>query len=147
MFRARYRDWLFPVGAGWVHDGWMAALLACAGGILALDEPLIQYRRHAAQQVGTGPAGNRRKTFAKLVRDHWGSIDWHHAAVREVADRLQKAPQPLRNGTRALDFMHHEEFLAMRLNLPTSRFARVALRGSLPVTVWASGVGSAQHRA
>ncbi len=52
VFRARYVAQLLPVAAEWVHDGWLALVLASLSQLQALPEPLITYRLHAAQQVG-----------------------------------------------------------------------------------------------
>jgi len=51
-FRAQYKDLLLPIHPGWVHDGWIALLLAAAGQVEAVAEPLILYRQHGRQQIG-----------------------------------------------------------------------------------------------
>ena len=35
-----------------IHDGWIALTIAAVADVVALDEPLIQYRQHAQQQIG-----------------------------------------------------------------------------------------------
>ncbi|HST51642.1 MAG TPA: glycosyltransferase family 2 protein [Pyrinomonadaceae bacterium] len=52
--RARLRSLVLPVPDGLhvIHDAWMALLIACVSQVRALDEPLVLYRRHNAQQVG-----------------------------------------------------------------------------------------------
>jgi hypothetical protein len=51
-FRAEYRDLVLPIPGGWVHDGWLALLIAAVADTVAIAEPLIEYRQHAAQQTG-----------------------------------------------------------------------------------------------
>jgi glycosyltransferase involved in cell wall biosynthesis len=41
-----------PIAPGWIHDYWLACVLEAMGRGVMLNEPLICYRRHAAQQVG-----------------------------------------------------------------------------------------------
>lgn len=55
MFRANLRALLLPVSPGWMHDGWIAWMLALYSGIGAIDEPLIAYRVHGSQHAGLPP--------------------------------------------------------------------------------------------
>ena len=43
---------LMPFEPGWVHDYFIACCLALVGRGVVIDEPLIEYRRHASQQIG-----------------------------------------------------------------------------------------------
>jgi len=54
-FRAEYREVLLPIPSGWVHDGWIALLLAALAPARAVAEPLVLYRQHAGQQIGARP--------------------------------------------------------------------------------------------
>lgn len=51
-FRKRVRDLLLPIPSGWVHDYWIASILAAASQLDCIDAPLIKYRCHATQQIG-----------------------------------------------------------------------------------------------
>lgn len=53
-----------PVEAGWVHDEWLTAVAAAVGKIDFVDEPLIDYRQHGANQIGM-----RRRTLAMKWQD------------------------------------------------------------------------------
>jgi glycosyltransferase involved in cell wall biosynthesis len=46
-----------PEGLPLIHDAWIALLAACAGEVVAVEERLVLYRRHAGQQVG--PLGRK----------------------------------------------------------------------------------------
>ena len=52
MFRATLRDRCLPIGAGWIHDEWIAMIVAAFGDLRPIDQPLIRYRIHSSQQVG-----------------------------------------------------------------------------------------------
>lgn len=124
MFRTRLREYLCPAAGEWLHDGWIAAMAACMGGIGFLDEPLIQYRVHAAQQVGTGP-GQGQKPFADLAREHWLGADWHRHEIELLLECVNRVPASMRAGA-ADDFARQCEFLRMRLTLPARRWSRPA---------------------
>ncbi|MBI1349336.1 glycosyltransferase [bacterium] len=52
-FRSELREQLLPIPTTWVHDAWIAILVAAMRGrIVMLPEPLIDYRLHASQQIG-----------------------------------------------------------------------------------------------
>ena len=51
VFRRTYRDFVLPIPEVWVHDAWIALLLAATTRIVAIPEPLIQYRQHAGNQI------------------------------------------------------------------------------------------------
>jgi len=56
-FRANFRELFQPIPADWVHDGWMALIVAACGSLAAIPAPLIQYRQHLKQQIGSSKEG------------------------------------------------------------------------------------------
>jgi glycosyltransferase involved in cell wall biosynthesis len=50
-FRSRYRRLVLPIPSLWIHDGWIAILIAAVANMICANHPLIQYRQHAAQQL------------------------------------------------------------------------------------------------
>ena len=52
MFRASYLPQIMPIAAEWIHDGWIAMILASCAELRPLAECLMSYRLHQAQQVG-----------------------------------------------------------------------------------------------
>ena len=42
-----------PIPAVWVHDGWMGLLAAAVSEVRLLPDPVIDYRQHAGQQIGS----------------------------------------------------------------------------------------------
>jgi glycosyltransferase involved in cell wall biosynthesis len=63
-FRASYRDMLLPIPETWVHDGWIALLLAAVSPFIAVDEQLVEYRRHFRQQIGA----KKENLYGQLLR-------------------------------------------------------------------------------
>lgn len=51
-FRAQYRDLILPIPPDWIHDAWIAFLLAAIAPVELISDPLIQYRQHSGQQIG-----------------------------------------------------------------------------------------------
>jgi glycosyltransferase involved in cell wall biosynthesis len=45
-----------PVPYGWLHDRWLSIVAAALGGLYVDDDPVIQYREHSMQTVGTASA-------------------------------------------------------------------------------------------
>lgn len=41
-----------PVARDWIHDEWLTAAAAAFGRVDFIDEPLIDYRQHGANQIG-----------------------------------------------------------------------------------------------
>ena len=73
-FRADARDTLLPfppeleAHEPMYHDRWISLVLAAMGAVVAIDEPLVDYRVHAEQQVGIRVLRLRRLTHPRLWR-------------------------------------------------------------------------------
>lgn len=97
-FRARFRDFVLPIPASWVHDAWIAALLAATSALTFVPEPLIRYRLHPRQQLGTPRGGVREQVEALLSRrQEWAQeslarIEEEIGRCRALLDRLTRAP-------------------------------------------------------
>jgi glycosyltransferase involved in cell wall biosynthesis len=122
MVRAQLREYVCPAGGEWLHDGWLAAVVACMARVSFIDQPLIDYRIHPRQQVGTGP-GPRSKRFGDLLREHWLGADWHRREIELLLDCICQIPPALRTAA-ADDFARQHAFLTMRTTLPASRWRR-----------------------
>lgn len=77
MFRASLRRYCSPIPASWVHDGWLAWMIALHARLTLIAEPLIDYRVHASQQLGvethTAQASSmrlesRRQFYSRVAR-------------------------------------------------------------------------------
>jgi glycosyltransferase involved in cell wall biosynthesis len=63
-FRSDFRDLILPIGLDWIHDEWIAFLIAIVAPVDIIPKPLIQYRLHGRNQVGAESIGfiDRLKT-------------------------------------------------------------------------------------
>lgn len=46
-----------PIPPDYLHDEWLALIAASIGNLAPVPQPLVHYRRHAAQQVGPATSG------------------------------------------------------------------------------------------
>jgi hypothetical protein len=63
VFRRALLRYAAPFPGEWLHDEWLAIIAAAVGRVDVLEEPLIDYRQHAANQIGA-----RRETFLAKLR-------------------------------------------------------------------------------
>jgi hypothetical protein len=94
-FRARFLDLLlpFPENAVFVHDEWIALLIAACGKLAMVDKPLIKYRQHPGQQIGVSrPVSKTAQSPATLVREAIGrdtTFSTEIKKLRTVERRLE----------------------------------------------------------
>jgi glycosyltransferase involved in cell wall biosynthesis len=86
-FRASYRDMILPIPEKWVHDGWIALLLAAVSPCIAVDEQLVEYRRHFRQQIGA----KKEKLYGQLLR----GMRQHQADFEKVSENYADAKKRL----------------------------------------------------
>ncbi len=109
-----------------IHDSWIALLLAMKNQIGFINEPLIQYRTHAGQQVGFGKAGRiislqerftrDRTKKLELIKKEWLHIDTMHQLL------MNKPDLPADRMSVLVTLRDH---LYTRLNLPNNRLLRI----------------------
>ena len=51
-FRSEFKDLVLPIPNEWVHDGWIALLIASVSDLAIIHAPLIKYRQHNNNQIG-----------------------------------------------------------------------------------------------
>lgn len=56
LFRSHFVRRVVPIPSEWVHDAWIAMLIAAQSRLRALPDRLMSYRIHPMQQVGVNPA-------------------------------------------------------------------------------------------
>ena len=126
-----FPDVLRDSSAPMMHDHWISLVLAALGGVVALDRPLIDYRRHPDQQIGIPwyhmrrvlpPSfwGLRELTVSRSRRDRrLSSLSLQLAAL---TDRLEAEGTTSPVGDQIAEYRAH---LAARVALPRARIRRV----------------------
>jgi len=122
MFRSHFVSRVTPIPPEWVHDAWIALLIATQTKLRALPAQLMSYRLHGAQQIGIKAASwhhpfheERKKTLAfhdTLIQR------WRSMTERLVA--LGVDPMVIGQAQERLKFL--ETRTALRQQDPWSRF-------------------------
>ena len=86
MFRSSMRRYCSPIPASWVHDGWIAWMIALHSRWTLIPEPLIDYRIHAAQQLGVddGPGAQATGSMPETRRQFYSRV------ARQFEDLLHR---------------------------------------------------------
>lgn len=51
-FRRRLLDLAMPLPEGWMHDEWLGIIAAAHDGVGVVEEPMVDYRQHDANEIG-----------------------------------------------------------------------------------------------
>ncbi|HKG60590.1 MAG TPA: glycosyltransferase family 2 protein [Pyrinomonadaceae bacterium] len=119
-----------PEGIAMIHDGWIALTIAAVADVVALDEPLIQYRQHGRQQIGAparkhaAPELRGRQAIETAFRRRNSNADLHK--ILETLEARLLAHASDYDTHKALSFVGDYAFhLNVRANLPQRRLNRV----------------------
>ena len=124
MFRADLRDRCLPVSPGWVHDEWITLVIATLSDLRPIDQPLIRYRLHGAQQVGFQNKLEQRGKGTTRAKRHWGRVAESVKELQQMVDFLSAMPPEEGRAVR-LAYQQHLQFLSFRSGLPAHRLIRV----------------------
>jgi glycosyltransferase involved in cell wall biosynthesis len=121
-FRSDLRNLVRPIPPPWLHDEWIGLMVSSVARIVAIAEPLMQYRVHATNQVGVLGVDRaaRAKTSIGRARSEFLAKADDFAILREAlasrlpdrADLLAKIDQKIAH-------------FRARGRLPRSRLARL----------------------
>jgi glycosyltransferase involved in cell wall biosynthesis len=117
-FRSKFRPLILPIPSIWLHDEWIGFLIASVSKLLAIPEPLLQYRKHSNNQVGVigvTAADRTRASFHRL------------SEPREVYFQRARLFEELR--VCLLDRLPDRPDLVARID---QKIAHFRVRGSLP---------------
>jgi glycosyltransferase involved in cell wall biosynthesis len=116
-----------PDGIAMIHDGWIALTIAAVADVVALDEPLIQYRQHKKQQIGApmrAETTSEPQSVQTALRRRNNSADL--ARILEKLEERLLAQAASYDTRKALSFVSDYSFhLNVRANLPQRRLNRV----------------------
>ena len=131
--RRNLLDAALPFPEGWVHDEWLATIASAIGTVDFLDEALIDYRQHGANQIGA-----RRLSFgAKATKSFQRMDDYYERQVRRSQALLHRLERlgPRVPPDRLVKVREKLDHLGVRAGLPPNRLARLpAVTGE-----WLSG--------
>ena len=132
-FRSKFANICLPVpdGIAMIHDGWIALTIGAVADVVAIDEPLIQYRQHERQQIGaparvaTEPESRGLEKFETALKRQNSSADLYKI-LATLEERLL-AFTGYYDTRKALSFVGDYSFhLNVRAKLPQrGRLSRV----------------------
>jgi hypothetical protein len=143
MFRAALRDRFLPIGGGWIHDEWIALVIAAFADLRPIDQPLIRYRIHGSQQVGLQNKLEQRAQGKTRAERHWARLAESVRELQQMCDVLSAMVLDERRNVLPA-YRQHLQFLSFRYNLPSMRLARLGpiLKRYPQYSVHASGLPS-----
>jgi glycosyltransferase involved in cell wall biosynthesis len=80
-FRSSLRDVLLPIPTTGLHDMWLSTLLCAVTGVAVVDEPLVRYRQHGANQVGAPATDLRSKLTRRRTQGVFGDELAHYRGM------------------------------------------------------------------
>lgn len=89
-FRRGHVPLVTPIDRSWIHDGWIAFILASIGPLIGVEKPLVNYRQHGAQQVGEKKRSMYQNYLRKMIGGkHLFAHREMYCAIRDHLDRQQ----------------------------------------------------------
>lgn len=115
-----------PFPAGWIHDEWLAIIAAALGGFDCVEQPLIDYRQHADNQIGM-PDRDLAAKWRDLVKPRAALIGMLMARDELLQQRLaalgSRAPDACRE--RVVEKLRHLRARSDVRGMPSRRFGTV----------------------
>lgn len=126
-FRAEHRSLVLPIplDIAMIHDGWIALLVGAVARVCLIEEPLLLYRQHAAQQIGAQVKAEAdtsvRSALSRATSYAEGLLIIERARERLLLKGGSAAASAVRNLEAA------RRHFNMRARLPAARLRRLPL--------------------
>lgn len=110
-----------------LHDTWIAFTASILDEIRYIPERLVNYRQHAAQQVGTQPKNLTPLSLRqRLVRPHHLKLIPYQQRQRALLTLYKHLQRVIPAGHKNLKIVEEKlRFLTVRANLPNNRLRRI----------------------
>jgi len=102
-FSARLIPDILPIPKNWVHDAWIALLIAEIADLKYIPEPLVLYRQHSNNQIG-----GVRKTLLEEIET---TKNTKRKSYLEAAEQYSVAKEHFKNSTMKKSKQSNIEFL------------------------------------
>ena len=121
-FKRDYLPDMAPFPTSWVHDGWIALLIACRARIVPIDRPLIRYRQHAKNQIGA----RQRSIAERIANSRKMKHAFYQADVQRAIDAAERIRQLYGEGDKRLAILKKKiAHGKARAALPEKRISRL----------------------
>jgi len=126
-FKVEFRDLILPIPPeGLYHDGWIALIIAAVAQLAFIDRPLIKYRQHRDQVVGT-PLSRQAPDSIALQKTEPQYYLQQAERFQQAYKRLAANPEALNNPEALSMFQQKIVHLRARAAMPDKRLSRVPL--------------------
>ena len=136
-FRGQFKSFVLPfpnnsmsVRDSMIHDGWITLLIASVADIRMIEKPLVKYRQHKHQQLGTrlpdrtgGDWIGRQIANTKKWREAWSRKEIQNLEL--LRERLLQHATPLMHQDVLSQIEQRIDHIETRVGLPRNRLARV----------------------
>lgn len=133
-FRSEFKQLFFPISDIWVHDGWIALLIAFASDLGMISEPLIKYRQHHMQQVGAGDEPlniydriHRKTSQLRNLKSSFYNFQPECARYKLAYEHLVNSRFPSIKRDKISLLKARFTHFCIRANLPAKRIRRIPL--------------------
>ena len=145
-FRSHFRELVLPIqptslrGFGrrtmhFIHDGWIALVIAAVSELAMIDEPLIKYRQHAGQQLGLRPPEPGAEDYARGAAGWGGRVGTRYgeflaselSVLEEIHRRLWESGEAAYREVALSKLKPKIVHLRARTGLPANRLRRLPL--------------------
>jgi glycosyltransferase involved in cell wall biosynthesis len=123
MFRSRLRSRLLPISPKWIHDAWIAWIIASTSTLEFLETLLIRYRTHDSQQAGV-PAPTFGSRLAGSLQENAHTYLCMAQQFEDLRDRLASCPDHVSPGILSM-IEDKIRFSHFRSTLASNRLARL----------------------
>lgn len=121
-FRSSFKQRVLPIPVEWIHDEWIAILIAATGNIRLIPEKLIEYRQHSANQLGIRkPLFHEKMRLTKRV----GLYENLLLQTKLLRERLSEHTCSPVSQNLIEELEKKLEHLAVRAKLPRTRVLRL----------------------
>lgn len=124
-FRTNFKEVFQPIPSEWVHDAWIALMVAAYADLGAIPEPTIKYRQHFNQQIGIRKKGFlKRLTMAQQTKSktYFNQLKKYRAAC----DRLLGNTKDLPDKEVIVHLEGKLAHLTVRGNIPEGKLHRLS---------------------
>ena len=122
LVRTSLRPLWHPIPQSWVHDGWLAWMLAVNTRLQPVPEPLMLYRLHGEQQLGVGSGSTLAERMRALRQTERARYKRVAGQFEDLLQRLQSTGED-----RALEDQLRQkiDLLRHRAGLPSHGISRL----------------------
>jgi glycosyltransferase involved in cell wall biosynthesis len=125
VIKSSLKSQILPIPEEWVHDAWIAVIVAASNELAAIPEPLFLYRQHETNQIGASSP-----SWIQLINKalHTERINYYGKSISNYKTAYERVSAICKEDrTIALTKINAKLIhLTKRANLPSQRQLRVA---------------------